>query len=488
MLAFVPRCLLRLLAFPGTNVRVYGEVEREFGKYCGRMLEGAAGAAEDFAKSVRAAAAAAGPARAGGGAGGIAAACNDGWEAADVPATRRRARAYRDRVLGTFREVLHCLLEEGGRGGGGGGGGGEEGGTGAGRGEEGGGNAFYRLGCDPAARCKDACARNLCCGAATHSGDLGDPAHRRSSSRDVEGPPGNGVAPRTTAATATTAAAAATPAATTQYGNNPLVGDVGDMSNLSPRARTDGRELYELLGAVLRDLDALDACSVGPVPGTAADRAARVLDRVAELRALASRIAAATPSPDDDGGAPTDDVDAEAVRHRLEEGGSAAAAGSAADTVRAAATAVRNMVDPPPHDSIFGLDVLRGCFLARYRGARQLWVDRVGGGGGRLDVVRVPSEAALGSRDNDTGSPTATAASLLPLSPRKGRGDVDLPRRECVPPSPSPLKREGKERRRKAVLYCNPNAGLVEVATGMGLTGGNVAEEEEGDGNEDKEP
>ena len=38
---------------------------------------------------------------------------------------------------------------------------------------------------------------------------------------------------------------------------------------------------------------------------------------------------------------------------------------------------------------------------------------------------------------------------------------------------------------RRAVLYCNPNAGLVEVATGMGLTGGNVDEDKD---EEEKEP
>ena len=30
---------------------------------------------------------------------------------------------------------------------------------------------------------------------------------------------------------------------------------------------------------------------------------------------------------------------------------------------------------------------------------------------------------------------------------------------------------------KKAVLYCNPNAGLIEVATGMSLAGGNVDSE-----------
>ena len=66
----------------------------------------------------------------------------------------------------------------------------------------------------------------------------------------------------------------------------------------------------------------------------------------------------------------------------------------------------------------------------------------------------------------------SSAESLLPLSPRKGREDgSDI------------IMNTSKKRR--AVLYCNPNAGLVEVATGMGLTGGNVVEEED---EEEKEP
>jgi len=134
------------------------------------------------------------------------------------------------------------------------------------------------------------------------------------------------------------------------------------------------------------------------------------------------------------------------------------------------------MIDPPPHKSIFGLDVIRGCFLARYTGARQFWVDRSGGGsgasggawrwwwcggGGRLDVIAIPSSSRSGEGG---GGGEDSAESFLPLSPRKGRGEEI-----------GNGKNVGRKRR-KAVLYCNPNAGLVEVATGMGLTGGNVAD------------
>jgi len=117
---------------------------------------------------------------------------------------------------------------------------------------------------------------------------------------------------------------------------------------------------------------------------------------------------------DDDEG-----VSVEAMRARLE-----AETETAMDTVKGALESIGPLLDPPPHSSIFGLDVLRGTVLSRYKGAKQLWIPRPSGG--RLDAMFIPS----------------------PAVPADGK--------------------------RKAVLYCNPNAGLIEVATGMSLSGGNV--------------
>lgn len=112
-------------------------------------------------------------------------------------------------------------------------------------------------------------------------------------------------------------------------------------------------------------------------------------------------------------------VSVEAMRARLE-----GETETAMDTVKGAADAILPLLDPPPHSSIFGLDVLRGTVLSRYKGSKQLWIPRPHGG--KLDAMFIP----------------------CPNPPADGK--------------------------RKAVLYCNPNAGLIEVATGMSLSGGNV--------------
>ena len=58
-----------------------------------------------------------------------------------------------------------------------------------------------------------------------------------------------------------------------------------------------------------------------------------------------------------------------------------------------------------------------------------------------------------------------------PLPPQRGR-------REGVAAPGGGGNGEVGGRIRMAGIYCNPNAGLFEVAMGMGLMGGNIAEEE----------
>ena len=116
-----------------------------------------------------------------------------------------------------------------------------------------------------------------------------------------------------------------------------------------------------------------------------------------------------------------DDDPADSLRRRIDE---ESGGGSPLDTVKSGLNSIIPMLDPPPHTSIFGFDVQRGCMLSRYRGARQFWVRRPKGG--MLDVLHFPARGFSTKRNT------------------------------------------------KAVLYCNPNAGLIEVAAGMSLVGGNV--------------
>lgn len=294
------------------------------------------------------------------------------------------------------------------------------------------------------------------------------------------------------------------------YSNNALRGDIGNMMNLTPEARSDGKELYELLTCLLSDITHLSRSasnllqnipigtppSKGTVSEDAVSHADALLRHAAELRQFVKRVQ--PPSSDttysrfsncdtDDDNDTDDDihdeereVGADAVRHRLEENGTAASSSdSAVGTMRSTFASFAAMIDPPPHKYIFGLDVLRGCVLSRYRGARQFWVKRTGGslfcfgsGGGAIDVIHIPSWS---SRDGNTnlngGASSSSIEKRMPMSPRQGRDT----------PSVVAVSSGTDKKGRKAVLYCNPNAGLAEVATGLGLIGGNTHPDKDND-------
>jgi len=443
------RCILRLLAFPGTNVKVYGEIENEFSKYACKMLSGGADAIDNFAMSIKA--------------GNSSTTTqpskmdrilgkddNDGWNIHDVSSTYKRLEVYKKRVFGVYLEVLHCLLEENGQGY-------DPSSPTTALGAHttaANGNSFYRLG-ENISACKDTCKRSMCCERQnSNGGETSEttqinvpPAHSPTNSLDSN----------------------SFRRSTTKYGNNPLVGDVGNMNTITSQARSDGRELYTLLTSLLDDYATLESSASnilqsgntvqnlkkGMVSNETAEHATKLIQRAEELRELVSRIKLSSSDGDDEDEQEDDeeDVGAEAVRHRLEEQGTASSS-STMGMIKSAVQAFVSMVDPPPHKSVFGLDVIRGCFLARYVGARQFWIKR-SRGGGKLDVIHIPSLS------NNKGQ-----ESFLPLSPRKGR-EEDIA--------------SNSTNKRRAVLYCNPNAGLVEVATGMGLTGGNVAQDKDDD-------
>mmetsp|Transcript_11682 Transcript_11682/g.25596 ORF Transcript_11682/g.25596 Transcript_11682/m.25596 type:complete len:1292 (-) Transcript_11682:60-3935(-) len=517
-LAYGGKCLLRLLAFPGTNVKVYGEIENEFGKYSCGMLESGAGAIDDFAKSLRSGAGT-------GGAGSVSVSSssksqkvlgimdnnneNDGWDIVDVSATYKRVKVYKQRVFGVYLEVLHCLLEEHGQGCS------TSGANDVGIDQN---NGFYRLG-ESMSACKDTCKRNLCCDKRNTSNDHGESfsSHHQSNNSEGEGiqlesnphhsPSNSSSFDNHHEGCSTTT--------TTQYGNNLLMGDVGNMGNLTTQAKSDGRELYTLLSSLLKDLATLESSSSNilrnmedrvflknaVVSKEMAEHATKLIARAGELRELMSRIKLSSSSGDtttdneDEQPHQNDDEDseemgAEAIRNRLEEQSGTASSVSNSSTMGMVWSGVQafvSMVDPPPHNCIFGLDVIRGCFLARYHGAKQFWVKRSSNGGvlcrgddGKLDVILIPSSTTATSSSHEEKK-DSSIESFLPLSPRKGRGE-DVVKNAIATGGTN--NNVGGERK-KAVLYCNPNAGLVEVSTGMGLTGGNVNKDKDED---EKEP
>jgi hypothetical protein len=245
---------------------------------------------------------------------------------------------------------------------------------------------------------------------------------------------------------------------TTKYGNNKISGDIGDLSGLTvsmymfycciffklvvdlcndvwqEQARLDGRALMELLKKVLHGLHQLEQEALPVLTSATRPTSPRSLSEEArktvkdlltvatELKDVVTSFKPQSGNMDMEGGDLDDDdegVSVEAMRARLES-----ETETAMDTVKGTLDAIGPLLDPPPHSSIFGLDVLRGTVLSRYKGSKQLWIPRPSGG--RLDAIYIPA----------------------PNVPANGK--------------------------RKAVLYCNPNAGLIEVATGMSLSGGNV--------------
>jgi hypothetical protein len=226
-----------------------------------------------------------------------------------------------------------------------------------------------------------------------------------------------------------------------KYGNNCLTGDIGDLSGLTTEAKRDGKKLLKLLNSVLDEMDRFEKVTGSILENSGSGTrqlssgivmtATNLVVVVSELRDFVESLKpisdAGSQQDDTTGDADDEDLTVDAVRRRFEEQG-----GSPVDALKSGVASILPMLDPPPHTSIFGFDVQRGCMLSRYRGARQIWVPRPGGG--MLDVIHIP------------------AKSIGPPKPRNP----------------------------KAVLYCNPNAGLIEVAAGMSLAGGNVASDAEG--------
>mmetsp|Transcript_7798 Transcript_7798/g.18794 ORF Transcript_7798/g.18794 Transcript_7798/m.18794 type:complete len:912 (+) Transcript_7798:200-2935(+) len=224
---------------------------------------------------------------------------------------------------------------------------------------------------------------------------------------------------------------------TTKYGNNKLSGDIGDLSGLTLEARADGKQLLEHLNRVISDMDRLQeqagsmldqSSGKTQMPSSSVRIIANSLVVVAnDLKDFVESLRPSAPGGVDASEGDEANLSVDAVRRRFEEQNT-----SVLDSITSGAASILSMLDPPLHTSIFGFDVQRGCMLARYKGAKQMWVKRPSGG--MIDVIQIPST-------------------------------------HHSPPS---------QKNPQAVMYCNPNAGLIEVATGMSLAGGNVMQEEEG--------
>mmetsp|Transcript_15225 Transcript_15225/g.37560 ORF Transcript_15225/g.37560 Transcript_15225/m.37560 type:complete len:974 (+) Transcript_15225:286-3207(+) len=356
----VGRVIIRLIAFPGSSHRVSGEIEKEFAKYSVRMISSSANSLEDLAVAVL-----------GSSKEGTSGSNQPPPQSYEIMSLWKRAKSYRDRVLGVYAEVLHYTLQD---------------------------------------------------------------------NRPIQSPSSN------------SSHSSSGDASLNKYGNNVLVGDVGDLSGLTFEAKADGRVLLQHLEKTLTQLYALEMQAKPLLEGSttgggsssqklsvsARQAATGLMISAGELQEYCESLGLQTSSSGVDTSASTmdgddsEDLTVDEMRRRFEEQN-----GSIFDTIKSGIASLLPMLDPPLHTSIFGFDVLRGCVLSRYRGARQIWVQR--SSGGMVDVLHFPSKPT-------PGSTTPSSAT----------------------------------RNTKAVLYCNPNAGLIEVATGISLAGGNVTAETEG--------
>ena len=201
----------------------------------------------------------------------------------------------------------------------------------------------------------------------------------------------------------------------------------------------DGQELMDRLQRVLQILDNLEQ-NAQPllektltVDGNGSTEQTRTIARAlkesaSELRDFVSSLKPSGFDDGDNGDDHEEEDPVELVRRKMEQQNS-----TPLEAAKTAMGSILPMLDPPPHTSIFGFDVQRGCMLSRYRGARQFWVRRPAGG--MIDVLHFPAYHRRGD----------------PLQ------------------QPEPSIRP---RNTKAVLYCNPNAGLIEVAAGLSFVGG----------------
>ena len=339
------RFVLRMIAFPGATPRLRREIEGEFQRYSVKMLDNAVEAIGELAMLIISKE---NSALLGGRDVKMERMLGKTYGRYDVIPLWQKVSHYRDRVLGMYHDVLHCLLVEDGNG-------------------------------------------------------LG------------EGEDDSGL---------------------TRFGNNPMHGDVGKLLDVSENAKAGGKELISVLKKVLDALGRLEAIAGDYMKSTMDTignkavtpdgiRAAKYLFvTVNELRECLLSL-------EDPDSSVADDSDNESQESEM-KGRRKALVAEGMNSVKSAINGILDTLDPPPLRTIFGLDVLRGTMLSRYRGAQQIWIQKHGCDG-YIDAIHIPSDGVY-------------------------------------------RKASDNDRIEKAVMFCNPNAGLVEVAAGLSLISGNVSE------------
>jgi len=358
---FIGRCVLRIIAFPGSTARLRNEIEGEFAKYSVRMLRNATESCVDLATllistdSANMYSSEIGRENQDHDKTKATAILGNTYGRFDVIPLWKKVQQYRNRVIGMYHDVLNCLLNSNG------------------------------------------------------DGKISESSF-------------------------------------TKHMNNALVGDIGKLVSVSRAAKSKGFEIHGLLGKLMDEIESLESCASSYLNSDMKTLEHKTLSREA-IRASQKLLIACNEFTDclntveacfiksqDSGKA--DDEDSEDSYSMQYRRNRTSAFGEAVASIKEGASTLIDMVDPPPFKAIFGLDVLRGAVLSRFRGSRQIWVPRPkSDGGGMVDAIYIPADG----KDKD----------LLDNSTRLG----------------------------KVVLFCNPNAGLLEAATGLSIIGGNVVEQ-----------
>jgi len=260
----------------------------------------------------------------------------------------------------------------------------------------------------------------------------------------------------------------------TIHNNNQLVGDIGNLSNITVQAKEDGKQLYTLINKLLDEFDEVKNTNTHALHFNQRNRqtwkdtfiskegtlsAIKLLSTVTQLKDTLPSFKPLLSSSSSNNDLPKIDSNQEINLDDFPNHN----ANNQKNSIRnkflkhikpilSAFVSILQLLDPPAHTSIFGLDVLRGSVLSRYLGSRQFWVPRqrnsfpilgklfsfISSHNGKIDVLHIPTKASL----NDI---------------MQNKSNIS------------------NRRIQNAVLYCNPNAGLAEVATGMSLVGGNIS-------------